>query len=511
MQTATTNTITGNTTQGNTNYGMRLDTSSNNTITGNTVRDNGFRGVYLNTSSNGNNIASNSFYDNGAATTNQSIVLSASDSNSITGNVINDTSATTNNYAIDVSNNTSDTNYLADNTLGGGSVNDLGTGTVFGGQTNVSGNYVVQPAGTVELMNNTNVTGTLNVTSNVDTNGSLTVGNANQFVISNTGVVTSGTWNGSAVSVQYGGTGATTLTANGILFGNGTGAVGVTAAGTTGQCLLATTGSAPTWGTCTATNLQGTYNASSPATIDLSDNKNFTINAADTATDSSIVFNLQCVTCSASGGRFAIQDAGVDIFTVNPNGDIVIGTASNNVTFVASNGYKATASGTARNSKKIRLHAEYPSVVLNAGSLSGANLGTMTSGYDSAARMNYYNWTTTQGASQDYDVVVQVPLPKDFSAWDGNTPVTVSVWSTTTTANSIQLQLLDSGGTAPTGYDFVDATPGSTSTWTSFTPSTTISGTYTDGDYITLRLRLKAPTSGNVRIGNITLNYLSKF
>ncbi len=51
--------------------------------------------------------------------------------------------------------------------------------------------------------------------------------------------------------VTNGGTGVGSFTANGILYGNGSGALGVTAAGTTGQCLLATTGSAPSWGTCT--------------------------------------------------------------------------------------------------------------------------------------------------------------------------------------------------------------------------------------------------------------------
>ena len=50
------------------------------------------------------------------------------------------------------------------------------------------------------------------------------------------------------LTVPNGGTGAATLTANGIVYGNGTSAVGVTAAGTTGQALLANSGNVPTWG-----------------------------------------------------------------------------------------------------------------------------------------------------------------------------------------------------------------------------------------------------------------------
>jgi len=66
------------------------------------------------------------------------------------------------------------------------------------------------------------------------------------------------------LGVAYGGTGATTFTANGVLYGNGTSAVGVTAAGTTGQVLTATTGGAPTWAaaagaTITGTTTAGTY------------------------------------------------------------------------------------------------------------------------------------------------------------------------------------------------------------------------------------------------------------
>ena len=49
--------------------------------------------------------------------------------------------------------------------------------------------------------------------------------------------------------VAAGGTGDITFTANGVLYGNGTSPVGVTAAGTTGQVLVGNTGGAPSWGT----------------------------------------------------------------------------------------------------------------------------------------------------------------------------------------------------------------------------------------------------------------------
>jgi fibronectin-binding autotransporter adhesin len=82
---------------------------------------------------------------------------------------------------------------------------------------------------------------------------------ANSDITSLTGLTTD-------LSVAQGGTGASTFTANGVIYGNGTSPLQATAAGTTGQCLIATTGSAPTWGSCTA----GGASPTGPAGGDLS-------------------------------------------------------------------------------------------------------------------------------------------------------------------------------------------------------------------------------------------------
>jgi len=114
-------------------------------------------------------------------------------------------------------------------------------------------------------------------------------------------VITNGTWNGGTIGTAYGGTGLTTFsaanyalystsssalvagtlpvaaggtnvtsfTANGIVYGNGTGSLGVTAAGTTGQVLVGNTGSAPTWGSLSGsavTTFQTSLNGLTPST-----------------------------------------------------------------------------------------------------------------------------------------------------------------------------------------------------------------------------------------------------
>ena len=66
--------------------------------------------------------------------------------------------------------------------------------------------------------------------------------------ITGVGTITAGVWNGTAITVPYGGTGLTTLTSNGVLFGSGTAAVKVTAAGTEGQVLQASAAGIPSFG-----------------------------------------------------------------------------------------------------------------------------------------------------------------------------------------------------------------------------------------------------------------------
>lgn len=63
------------------------------------------------------------------------------------------------------------------------------------------------------------------------------------------GTITSGTWNGSTLTVAYGGTGSTTLSANQILLGNGTGQLAVVNGyGTSGYYLQSQgQGAAPAW------------------------------------------------------------------------------------------------------------------------------------------------------------------------------------------------------------------------------------------------------------------------
>lgn len=188
-------------------------------------------------------------------------------------------------------------------------------------------------------------------------------------------------------------------------------------------------------------------------------------------------------------------------------GTVRIGTATDGVDISGANGI--LLSGTARRTKAINLMPEYANSVLDAGSGSN-NTGTMTSKLDLTNRRNYYKWTTAQGTAQSYDVVVQVPVPSDFSAWASTTPISIDTYTSNTTTGTVTVEARDTVGTVVTGINFASVTPTVATAWQTRSAGT-ISGTYTAGGYMTLRIRMVSPTSGDVRISNIKMDYLSKW
>lgn len=71
---------------------------------------------------------------------------------------------------------------------------------------------------------------------------------AGQSTITTLGTITTGTWDATTIAVTGGGTGVETFTDNGIIYGNGTGALDVTAAGTQYEVLQAGSSGVPQFG-----------------------------------------------------------------------------------------------------------------------------------------------------------------------------------------------------------------------------------------------------------------------
>jgi hypothetical protein len=70
-----------------------------------------------------------------------------------------------------------------------------------------------------------------------------------QTSITTLGTIATGTWNGTTIGVAKGGTGAVSLTAHGLLIGEGTAAVAATAVGSSNQILIGQSGADPIWAT----------------------------------------------------------------------------------------------------------------------------------------------------------------------------------------------------------------------------------------------------------------------
>lgn len=208
---------------------------------------------------------------------------------------------------------------------------------------------------------------------------------------------------------------------------------------------------------------------------------------------------------------------GSAVMSISALGVVQIGSASFN-----SSG-EITLSGSARHAKKIMLTAEYAGAVLDAASDTGGavncNLnynGTMTSGFDTGLTgianktQSYYQWVSTQSSKQCYDIIVQVPIPADFSAWASSTPLSISVYTSNAANGNINIQARDTAGTIESGCSYVGITPAAGS-WATNSASCSISGSYSGGGFMTLSIRTTSASGAIVKVGNISLNYLSKW
>jgi hypothetical protein len=107
---------------------------------------------------------------------------------------------------------------------------------------------VIAGAGLTKSGNTLDVVGTADrITVNAD---SVDIAStyAGQNTITTLGTITTGTWDATTVAVTAGGTGVETFTDNGIVYGDGTNALDVTAAGTQYQVLQAGSGGVPEFG-----------------------------------------------------------------------------------------------------------------------------------------------------------------------------------------------------------------------------------------------------------------------
>jgi hypothetical protein len=168
--------------------------------------------------------------------------------------------------------------------------------------------------------------------------------------------------------------------------------------------------------------------------------------------------------------------------------------------------------------KQITVTAEYAGAVLDSAgdsSCSSANVGTMISGYNDtdSSPQTYYQWSTTQSSAQCYDVVVQVPIPSDWSSWTG----TPTIYASAGTGGSIAVAAIASNGTEESNYGTLSGGVAvyHSETTTGSLASVTLQGLTSASDsangVLTLKIRMSATSSGNTEIGTIIIPYISAY
>ncbi len=167
----------------------------------------------------------------------------------------------------------------------------------------------------------------------------------------------------------------------------------------------------------------------------------------------------------------------------------------------------ATCSGgSSSRVEHIILSPEYANAVLDYASdpsCTTANSGTMTSGlYNSGSTfLNFYKWAGSTTTTQCYDVVVRVPIPAGFTSWAA--APTITGFSSDGTA-ALNVDIRDTNGTLDgTAYQ---TTALGTATWTTVSLGS-LTGTYTPGSSMTIRIRMSAINTDYVELGTINLSY----
>lgn len=213
-------------------------------------------------------------------------------------------------------------------------------------------------AGTLTLTNVDALDATTESTveSAIDTLGNLTSASA----LATVGTITSGTWGATDVTVPNGGTGVSTLGDAGVLVGNGTGVVQVTAAGTSGQVLTSNgAGVDPTFQAATAgtplttyfTRMMGHSQGLTSATMNSNTTMRATLfNLPGSITVNSIVFDVTTVSVAGTLDFSLYTEDGqtrsISVTTANISGIGVQSVAVSSVTLPAGNYWLTTNSNT---------------------------------------------------------------------------------------------------------------------------------------------------------------------
>jgi hypothetical protein len=189
-------------------------------------------------------------------------------------------------------------------------------------------------------------------------------------------------------------------------------------------------------------------------------------------------------------------------------------TAENMVLFDGVTGKLIKDSGIAmERNANLAFFPEYPGTVMSADG-SGNDPGTegMTSDSETVSDIvqNYYEWSSDIGTGlQDYDIIIKIPMPFNFTGFQTgyNVALTVDIKTeeNTTTNNKIDIILQEDGSATTSSLTNQKSSVAATWETVGFDETDTILAALVAGDILNIRIRMYSQNSKYARLGKINL------
>jgi hypothetical protein len=158
------------------------------------------------------------------------------------------------------------------------------------------------------------------------------------------------------------------------------------------------------------------------------------------------------------------------------------------------------------NSTEQVFNPQYTNVSLQADATN--NVGQLYVSHDTINVRNFYLWTSTNAALQDYDVITRVTLPSDFVRWKAKYPLIVFYRSTSAdnTNNKLDISVFDTNG-VPVALSGSTTGLASTSWASTNIEYTGAPPTWTAGQDFLVKFKLSAKSTFQMHLGSFKIQY----
>lgn len=217
--------------------------------------------------------------------------------------------------------------------------------------------------------------------------------------------------------------------------------------------------------------------------------------------DVSVNGNLSGSTLTVDGDM-TIRGITYHMPTTGPTAGQVLKANDNSNNLVWSNVTVGSGSGGV-----MSMHPEYPNSTYFS---SGTTLvGQLVESYDTTNKQNYYHWTSTKAALNDYWVAIRVKVPKNFSSWDSAKGLELYYRTHTTSSadNYVYMRVYDTAGALVSTSGNGPLVSGTNDTWATANITGLSGGTWTAGGYMTINIKVAAKSTGTTDLGYLNFNW----